>query len=169
MVPGMGDAGACHPRDNIALRWLADEYEVGYDMFDTIMRAREVQAENLARFVALAAVEAKLPIVIHGKAYKPDVPYTIGSYSTLIGHYLEGWGHEVLYADPLTGDILPPIKAVVLLAHSRAITYAYTDLDHGQDTAYFDILEGSVLIDPWRRTDKNLTKYKVIHYGNTRK
>lgn len=33
MTAGMGDAGACHPRDNIALRWLAQEYDIGYDMF----------------------------------------------------------------------------------------------------------------------------------------
>jgi UDPglucose 6-dehydrogenase len=44
MTAGMGDAGACHPRDNIALRWLAEEYDIGYDLFDTIMHAREIQA-----------------------------------------------------------------------------------------------------------------------------
>jgi UDPglucose 6-dehydrogenase len=48
MTAGMGDAGACHPRDNIALRWLAQEYDLGYDMFDTIMHAREIQAKNVA-------------------------------------------------------------------------------------------------------------------------
>jgi UDPglucose 6-dehydrogenase len=51
MTAGMGDAGACHPRDNIALRWLAQEYDIGYDLFDTIMHAREIQAENLAQFL----------------------------------------------------------------------------------------------------------------------
>jgi UDPglucose 6-dehydrogenase len=51
MTAGMGDAGACHPRDNIALRWLAKEYDLGYDMFDTIMHAREIQAKNLAGFL----------------------------------------------------------------------------------------------------------------------
>jgi len=51
MTAGMGDAGACHPRDNIALRWLAQEYNIGYDMFDTIMGAREIQAKNLANFL----------------------------------------------------------------------------------------------------------------------
>ena len=50
MTAGMGDAGACHPRDNIALRWLAKEYNIGYDLFDTVMHAREVQAKNLAMF-----------------------------------------------------------------------------------------------------------------------
>ena len=44
MKAGMGDGGGCHPRDNIALRWMAKEYNLGYDMFDAIMRAREVQS-----------------------------------------------------------------------------------------------------------------------------
>ena len=167
MVPGMGDAGACHPRDNIALRWLAEEYEIGYDMFDTIMRAREVQAENMAKFIVDIADEEQLPVVIHGKAYKPDVPYTIGSYSTLVGHYIESYGFDVQYADPLTGNELEPMKAVVLMAHNREITYAYTDHAKAQ-TMYFDLLEGSVIIDPWRKTPKNNAKYTVIHYGDTR-
>jgi UDPglucose 6-dehydrogenase len=51
MTAGMGDAGACHPRDNIALRWLAEEYNIGYDLFDTVMHAREIQAQNLAMFL----------------------------------------------------------------------------------------------------------------------
>jgi UDPglucose 6-dehydrogenase len=94
MTAGMGDAGACHPRDNIALRWLAQEYNIGYDLFDTVMHAREVQAKNLADFLVAEARRRDLPIVIHGKAYKPDVPYCIGSYSTLVGHYVKEAGMD---------------------------------------------------------------------------
>jgi UDPglucose 6-dehydrogenase len=36
MKAGMGDGGGCHPRDNIALRWLADNLDLGYDLFDAI-------------------------------------------------------------------------------------------------------------------------------------
>ena len=35
MKAGMGDGGACHPRDSIALRWLAKELDLGYDIFET--------------------------------------------------------------------------------------------------------------------------------------
>ena len=31
MKAGMGDGGGCHPRDNIALRYMADELGLGYD------------------------------------------------------------------------------------------------------------------------------------------
>jgi len=177
MTAGMGDAGACHPRDNIALRWLAENYDIGYDMFSTIMGAREDQAKNMAKFLVDQAKENNLStIVIHGKAYKPDIEYCIGSYSTLVGHYVGEAGVEVKYLDPLADDSTDVIDSinspvVMLLAHNRKITYGYvtehsdSDLSDGFYTA---IPEGSVIVDPWRKMDKNDTKFKVVHYGNTR-
>jgi UDPglucose 6-dehydrogenase len=172
MTAGMGDAGACHPRDNIALRWLAEEYDIGYDMFDTIMHAREVQAKNLAEFLVVNAQKYNLPIVIHGKAYKPDVPYCIGSYSTLIGHYVRQCGHNVHYVDPLADDQKDVVEnwtapAVILLAHNREVTYGYTG-EKQEDTHYFDFVSGSVIVDPWRQYQEANSNIKVIHYGNTR-
>ena len=171
MTAGMGDAGACHPRDNIALRWLAQEYDIGYDMFDTIMHAREVQAKNMADFLTDIAIEKRLPVVIHGKAYKPDVPYCIGSYSTLVGHYVKERNVSLHYVDPLADDpanvvTQVDVPAVILMAHNRAVTYGYT----GQvtpDMFYFDIKPGSVVVDPWR-TIHEIKGSEVISYGNTR-
>ena len=170
MTAGMGDAGACHPRDNIALRWLADKYEIGYDMFDTIMGAREVQAKNLAQF--LVDNSDGKPIVIHGKAYKPDVEYCIGSYSTLIGFYVEEMGHSVVYLDPLADNPVNVVESInepsiILMAHNRFITYGYTGDVRG-DAFYCDIPAGSVIVDPWRRLPKDMKDVEVIHYGNTR-
>ena len=172
MTAGMGDAGACHPRDNIALRWLAQEYEIGYDLFDTIMHAREVQAENLAKFLVVQAQKLNLPIVIHGKAYKPDVPYCIGSYSTLVGFYVEQAGHCVTYLDPLADDPTNVVAtvdhpAVFLWAHNRKITYEYTG-DQLDTQPYCKIQSGSVIVDPWRKLPKTLEGITVVHYGNTR-
>ena len=172
MTAGMGDAGACHPRDNIALRWLAEEYEIGYDLFDTIMHAREVQAENLAKFLVVQAQKLNLPIVIHGKAYKPDVPYCIGSYSTLVGFYVEQAGHRVTYLDPLADDSTNVVAtvdhpAVFLWAHNRKITYEYTG-DQLDTQPYCKIQPGSVIVDPWRKLPKTLEGITVVHYGNTR-
>ena len=171
MTAGMGDAGACHPRDNIALRWLAEHYDVGYDLFDTIMHAREIQARNLAWFLVNQSNTTGLPIVIHGKAYKPDVEYCIGSYSTLVGHYIKEAGLPVVYVDPLADNQTDVVKevggpAVYLWAHNRKITYEYTG--EQQDTqAYCDIATGSVIVDPWRKLVSN-NNIKVVHYGNTR-
>lgn len=172
MTAGMGDAGACHPRDNIALRWLAEEYDIGYDLFDTIMHAREIQAENLAKFLVMKAQKHNLPIVIHGKAYKPDVPYCIGSYSTLVGYYVKQAGHNVVYVDPLADDPTDVVNdvdrpAVYLWAHNRKVTYEYTG-DQEATKPYCEIKAGSVIVDPWRQMPLDLEGIKVIHYGNTR-
>ena len=171
MTAGMGDAGACHPRDNIALRWLAKEYNIGYDLFDTVMHAREIQAKNLALFLVEHAKQHGLPIVIHGKAYKPDVPYCIGSYSTLVGHYVKEAGFDVRYLDPLADDPTEVITelagpAVILWAHDRKITYEYTG-DQPETEPYCEIPQGSVIIDPWRKL-VDMTGLTVVHYGNTR-
>ena len=172
MTAGMGDAGACHPRDNIALRWLAQEYEVGYDLFDTIMHAREIQAKNLALFLVDEAKKTGLPITIHGKAYKPDVPYCIGSYSTLVGYYVKEQGFNVYYLDPLADDSTEVIKKitepnVILWAHNRRVTYEYTG-DQEATKPYCDIPPGSVIVDPWRQLPLDMADIKIIHYGNTR-
>jgi UDPglucose 6-dehydrogenase len=130
------------------------------------MHAREKQAENLAVYLTDLADDAGLPIVIHGKAYKPDVDYLDGSYSLLIGHYLTELGVEFSYSDPLTGDIVAnETNAVVLLAHNRQITYGYTG-EQSVQQLYFTPGIHSVILDPWRKFEN--PNYKVIHYGNTR-
>jgi len=196
MKPGMGDGGACHPRDNIALRWMADNLDLGYDLFDAVMRSREVQAENMAKqLVDLATIGAgvspQMPVVIVGKAYKPLVPYDAGSSSMLVGHYVEQQGAELHYLDEVmeeipSDDILSK-PAVYLLAHNPEITYG-EQLDFvkgwyeehrvtGADEALtvatangteLNFAEGSVVVDPWRKIPK-LDGITVIHYGNTRK
>jgi UDPglucose 6-dehydrogenase len=169
MRAGMGDAGPCHPRDNIALRWLAEHLHLGYDIFDTVMHAREQQAKNLARFLKRVQIEKNLPIFIMGKAYKPDVDYCDGSYSLLIGHYLDEIQAKYFYIDPLTGD-QPPftgMPVIAFLAHNREVTYGYTGDQHDQEF-YCELESGSVIVDPWRKYPKLHEKFKVIHYGNTR-
>lgn len=169
MTAGMGDAGPCHPRDNIALRFLAERLDLGYDLFDAIMNAREKQAKLMADAVVEQAELHQLPIYIHGKAYKPDVDYLEGSYSLLVGHFIEAAGHTVNYIDPLTEDHVPQeVKGVVLLAHNRQITYGYAGVNDPQ-SQYCLFLKGSVIIDPWRKYTVTDPDIKVLHYGNTRK
>lgn len=195
MKPGMGDGGACHPRDNIALRYLAERLDLGYDLFDAVMRSREVQAENMAkRLVELATAGAgvipPMPVIIVGKAYKPLVPYDAGSSSMLVGHYVAELGAELYYFDEAMGE-LPPESvlaqpAVYLLAHNPQITYG-DQLDFvkgwyenhritGADEALtvatangtaLNFAQGSIVIDPWRKTPE-LPGVTVVHYGNTR-
>ena len=166
MKAGMGDGGACHPRDNIALRFMANNLDLGYDLFDAIMNAREIQAENLAKELVKHANENSLPIFIHGKAYKPDVEYLDGSYSLLVGHYCKQMGYDPIYIDPMTGDGVGEAKGVILLAHNKKVTYEYRGFEE-QQGLYCKIMPGSVVVDPWR-TFTTTEDIKVVHYGNTR-
>jgi len=169
LTAGMGDAGPCHPRDNIALRYMAQELGLNYDLFDAIMGARELQAKNIATRLCRLAGEYKLPIYIHGKAYKPNVPYVDGSYSLLIGHYItEEYKDSVTYIDPLTEDSNPDsVCGVVLLAHNQTVTYGYAGVTEEQKL-YCEIEDGSVVVDPWRTYTTDNPKIMVVHYGNSR-
>ena len=168
MTAGMGDAGGCHPRDNIALRYMAQNLGLGYDLFDSIMSAREIQAKNIAKRLVTEAESHNLSIWIHGKSFKPNVSYIDGSYSTLIGHYVQEMGHIVNYIDPLTEETNPThVHGVILLAHCAEITYDYADVEKSQKL-YCVIQDYSVVVDPWRRYTTDNKNIKVIHYGNTR-
>ena len=148
MKAGMGDGGGCHPRDNIALRYMAEKLDLKYDLFDAIMEAREKQAMNMANKLVSLSEEFNLPIVILGKSYKPDVEYIDGSSSILVGYYVEETNNKVEY------DLEQLIPAIYLLGH------------YGKHHDY-DFPEGSVVLDPWRQFKSD--KIKVIQYGNTRK
>ncbi len=154
MKAGMGDGGACHPRDNIALRYMAEKLDLGYDLFGAVMHSREVQAEN----VALKLLSYNNPICILGKAYKPSVPYIDGSYSLLVGHYIEKHDGSVYYYDPNTGDLTLP-----------DVTFTYLIGYWEKWVEEFIFTDNSVVVDPWRKFKSNNTTIKVIHYGNTRK
>lgn len=151
MKAGMGDGGACHPRDNIALRYLADKLELGYDLFDSVMTAREIQAEKMAK----KCLEQGKKVCIIGKAYKPGVHYTIGSSSMLVGHYVEQNGGKLNYYDLNTGDNEFPEADVYLIGY-------------WEEWVEKIVWPGNcTIIDPWRRIQKT-TNQKIIHYGNTR-
>jgi len=154
MTPGMGDGGACHPRDNIALRFLAERLDLGYDLFDAIMKSREVQAERLAK----KCLANGKNITIIGKAYKPGVPYINGSSSLLVGHYIEKLGGNIRYYDPNTGDSINDQK----WTHVYLIGY----WDKFVEDLHFPT--GVTVIDPWRKVTSKQHYGAIVHYGNTR-
>ena len=96
MKAGMGDGGACHPRDNIALRYMATELGLGYDLFDSIMTAREQQARNMA----IEILKYGNKIQFSSDSYKPGVEYVDGSYSLLVQHYVKEYGGWIVKDDP---------------------------------------------------------------------
>ena len=149
MMAGFGDGGACHPRDNIALRHMAKRLNLGYDLFDSIMKVREQQAYNMARYV----MQYQMPVVILGKAFKPGIDQTIGSPSMLVGWYIQNLDDSMkVYYDEAPDE------------------GAYTYLIHDKGLIPSQFNPGSCIIDPYRTLKhSDATKHCVIkHYGNTR-
>ena len=153
MRAGMGDGGPCHPRDNIALRDLAERMDLGYDLYSAIMVSREVQAENLAKFL----LSFNKSITIVGKSFKPGVPFVDGSYSLLVGHFTSEHGGTVEYWDPLieSAKFEPTEPQTYLLGHDNKDFYSHP------------FVEGSTIVDPWRKCPE-IAGCKVVHFGNTR-
>lgn len=114
--------------------------------------------------------DSGLPIVIHGKAYKPLVPYTDGSYSLLVAHYIRESGKLCDFVDPLTGDTRSSCgPAVFLLAHDAGVTYSGSIANPDtKQNIYCDFPPGSILLDPWR-TVSPPPGVMVVCYGNSRK
>jgi len=149
MMAGFGDGGACHPRDNIALRHMAKNLNLGYDLFDSIMKVREQQAENMARYV----MQFQMPVVILGKAFKPGIDQTIGSPSMLVGWYIEKLDSSMkVYYDEAPDD-----GSFTYLIHDRFLIPEVFN-------------PGSCIVDPYRSLKhSDATKHCVIkYYGNTR-
>jgi UDPglucose 6-dehydrogenase len=156
---GMGDGGACHPRDNIALSWLARELDLSYDWFEGVMLARERQTEWLADLVEEHHASRGFPhrrVGIYGRAFKAGTNLTMGSPATLLRNLLEERGFEVEMYDPHIDDGPCPFAEsgiyVVATGHDE---FAEPDWPYP---------EGSVVVDPWRYVPKR-KGVEIIHVG----
>jgi UDPglucose 6-dehydrogenase len=136
MKAGMGDGGACHPRDNIALRWLAKELDLGYDLFEGIMTARERQAEAMAK----AILEHGKNICFSSDSYKPGTDLVDGSYSLLVQHYVKKHGGSIV------NGIDSPVQVIVRV--------------HETDKISAD--QNTIIFDPWRSYPQ---ADNVVYYG----
>ena len=136
MKAGMGDGGACHPRDNIALRWLAKELDLGYDIFETIMTAREQQAENMAK----AILEHGKNIWFSSDSYKAGTQMVDGSYSLLVQYYVKKHGGHIV------NGIDTPVQVAVRVHESDQITAD----------------DSTIIFDPWRTYPIG---DNVVYYG----
>jgi UDPglucose 6-dehydrogenase len=136
MKAGMGDGGACHPRDNIALRWLAKELNLGYDMFESIMTAREQQAETMAKAILTHGNN----IWFSSDSYKPGTTLVDGSYSLLVQYYVKKHGGQ------LANGIDTPVEVIVRVHESDEFTAD----------------ESTIIFDPWRTYPM---AENVVHYG----
>lgn len=117
---GMADAGPCHPRDLIALSWLARKHRV-YDLFGDLIAQREAHLYWLAEFLPDG-------VIIFGEAYKPDVDISDGSSTLLLGDILSDLGKSFIIGED------PGAVNFIATAHTR-----YRDIRWP---------EGSTVVDP---------------------
>lgn len=142
MRGGMGDGGACHPRDNIAMSWLAKSLGLTADPFEFVTRAREAQSEGLAQRIFHEAENRGLPVILLGKSYKPESDLTYGSPALLLANQLTTLGVEFRHWDPYLDKTDASLMA-------RPAVYVICTKHAGfQNHAEFP--SGSALIDPFR-------------------
>lgn len=102
MRGGMGDGGHCHPRDLIAMSWLAQRLDLSTDVLGYMVRAREAQSGWLADLVEEYAEQTGLDVMILGKSYKPGSDLTGGSPALLLAHQMKERGVDFDHRDPHT-------------------------------------------------------------------
>ncbi|MCX4816750.1 hypothetical protein OG601_47380 [Streptomyces sp. NBC_01239] len=143
MRGGMGDGGHCHPRDLIAMSWLAQRLDLSTDVLGYMARAREAQSGWLADLVQQWTEQTGLDVMILGKAYKPGSDLTGGSPALLLAHQLKERGVTFDHRDPYTDphprgvDDLPNRQQrvfVIATRHPVFLNYRFPP--------------GSVVIDP---------------------
>jgi UDPglucose 6-dehydrogenase len=140
MKAGMGDGGACHPRDNIALRWLAKKLNLGYDLFESIMTAREKQAEGMAK----AILRYGKDIHFTSDTYKPNTTLVDGSYSLLVQYYVKK--HSGSIVDSWNWLCGANVDVIVRVHESDKVTAD----------------NKTIVFDPWRTYPK---ADNVVYYG----
>ncbi|MHA1380662.1 MAG: nucleotide sugar dehydrogenase [Candidatus Helarchaeota archaeon] len=154
---GMGDGGGCHPRDNIALSWLARELNLSYDWFENVMLAREKQTEWLTDLIIQQKnLNQDYPIIVLGKAFKPETNIITGSPAILLKNILEEKGYQVEMYDPYVDnnkiDISKLTPSIFFIGTKHKI---FNKLKYPS---------GSIIIDPWRYIEDQ-QDVKIIRIG----
>lgn len=155
LTGGMGDGGGCHPRDNIALSWLAREVDLSFDWYESLMVCREKQTEWLADL--MLRHRGGLPMVILGKTFKKETNLVTGSPAILLRNILGDKGYQVTSFDPYIDGDEPPLSHPALF---------FVATNH-EAFKYYKFPEGSVVIDPWRFMPPGIG-YRVIPVGRSR-
>jgi len=146
---GMGDGGGCHPRDNIALSWLAQKLKISNDFFEQIMMQREKQTDWYIRLIK-AKKNKNDKVYILGKSFKPETNIQTGSPSLLLFNLLKEKKEKVTIYDPYIDDKKPKfIKGVYFIGTKHSIFEKFNFPKH------------STVIDPFRIIPKKKDIYLI--------
>tara|TARA_R110002020_G_scaffold245223_3_gene458908 strand:- start:21524 stop:22828 length:1305 start_codon:yes stop_codon:yes gene_type:complete len=144
---GMGDGGGCHPRDNIALSYLARKMNLSFDWYDSLMKQREKQTHWLADIMAFQCRKTGLAPVILGATFKKETNLTVGSPAILLANIIKEnfrIRDDLEIYDPHLDAKKPPLDRPKVFFigcnHDVFLDYRFPS--------------GSVVIDPWRIISK---------------
>lgn len=144
MTAGMGDGGACHPRDNIALSALAAQQGTSVNLMGFLIAAREMQTmwhvDTIIRWLELTG----MPLVLLGKTYKPGVASTAGSPALLLANMLDDREIKFAHVDHMVDGV--EVISQVIDYDRPCVFFIATQHDVYVD---LDYPVGSVVIDPF--------------------
>ena len=157
MFGGMGDGGGCHPRDNIALSWLANKINLSFNWYESIMSQRELQTKWLANLIIKNKKNKNDKIFILGKCFKPETNLVLGSPSILLKNFLIEYGQKVIMWDPYIDENEKDFRTKYKLNKTASIFFIGTKHKYFKK---FKFYKGSKVIDPFRY----LNKQKNVNY-----
>lgn len=143
LTAGMGDGGACHPRDNIAMSALAVKHNMSVDLMGYLVSARQAHASWQASLIVKWQRLTGLPITIFGMTYKPGVDSTAGSPAMLLADLLAGAGIKFLHTDFIVEGKDPYMSTSSFTARIFFIATKHPEY------ANITFPSGSVVIDPF--------------------
>jgi UDPglucose 6-dehydrogenase len=158
MRAGMGDGGGCHPRDQIAMSWLAKESKLSTDLFEYLATARDSQTEKQANLVKELAEKHDIPVAILGVAYKANSPLDIGSPARLLEYYLieKGVNPKIIDHWILKDNALPANPHIFFIGVMHS------------EFKNLNLPSGSIVIDPWGFVESVSTNVTLVTPGRNK-
>ena len=136
---GLGDGGSCHPRDQLALAFFANEIGLSANPFRYISQTRLEQTRYIASVVAGEHFNSGLPVAVLGLTFKAGTDLIDDSPALLLVECLAERGVVPRSYDPIVKpEPLPERSHVYVLATPHEVL---------RD---FPFAPGSVVVDPWR-------------------
>ena len=157
---GMGDGGGCHPRDNIAMSYLAKKHKVSFNIFEAIMLQRQKYNHWLAD-QCLKFSKSK-PLLILGKSFKPETNILTGSPSIYLFNTLKKRKKNIFIWDPeVDKENFENFIKLNSLKNKKICYFIGT-----QHKAFLNISfnKGSHVLDPFRYIKKR-DGVKIVEIG----
>lgn len=154
LTGGMGDGGGCHPRDNIALSWLARKKKISMDWFEATMVQRENQTNWFVKLIKQNLPKNK-KLFILGQTFKPETNIITGSPSILLENFLKSKKIKFKSYDPFINKKKPKFESGLYFIGTKHIQFKK-----------FKFPKNSIVIDPFRYILKN-KNIKLISLGKT--